>query len=70
MKSWSPSEKAKAAGAPVSVDVSKIQPGQLIRVEWRGKPVWVVSRTQKVIEELATLDSKLRDPKSAEASTA
>lgn len=66
VKSWSPSEKAKAAGAPVSVDVSKIQPGQLIRVEWRGKPVWVVSRTPKVIEELATLDSQLRDPKSAE----
>ncbi|MEL0658759.1 ubiquinol-cytochrome c reductase iron-sulfur subunit [Psychromonas arctica] len=66
VKSWSPSEKAKAAGAPVSVDISKIQPGQLIRVEWRGKPVWVVSRTQKVIEELATLDSKLRDPESKE----
>ena len=66
VKSWSPSEKAKAAGAPVSVDISKIQPGQLIRVEWRGKPVWVVSRTPTVIEELATLDSKLRDPESKE----
>jgi ubiquinol-cytochrome c reductase iron-sulfur subunit len=64
VKSWSPSEKAKAAGAPVSVDISKIQPGQLIRVEWRGKPVWVVSRTQKVLDELGTLDSKLRDPAS------
>ncbi|TEW51421.1 ubiquinol-cytochrome c reductase iron-sulfur subunit [Psychromonas algicola] len=66
VKSWSPSEKAKAAGAPVSVDISKIQPGQLVRVEWRGKPVWVVSRTQKVIDELATLNDKLRDPDSAE----
>lgn len=66
VKSWSPSEKAKAAGAPVRVNISKIQPGQLIRVEWRGKPVWVVARTQKVIEELATLDSKLRDPESKE----
>jgi ubiquinol-cytochrome c reductase iron-sulfur subunit len=66
VKSWSPSEKAKAAGAPVTVDISKIQPGQLIRVEWRGKPVWVVSRTQKILDELATLDSKLRDPASAE----
>ena len=66
VKSWSPSEKAKAAGAPVSVDISKIQPGQLVRVEWRGKPVWVVSRTAKVIEELATLDDKLRDPDSKE----
>jgi len=64
VKSWSPSEKAKAAGAPVAVDISKIQPGQLIRVEWRGKPVWVVSRTQKVLDELATLDDKLRDPDS------
>ena len=67
VKSWSPSEKAKAAGAPVSVDISKIQPGQLVRVEWRGKPVWVVSRTQKVIDELATLNDKLRDPDSTEA---
>ena len=66
VKSWSPSEKAKAAGAPVSVDISKIQPGQLIRVEWRGKPVWVVSRTQKIIDELATLSNKLRDPDSVE----
>jgi len=67
VKSWSPSEKAKAAGAPVAVDISKIQPGQLIRVEWRGKPVWVVSRPQKVLDELATLDDKLRDPASKEA---
>lgn len=64
VKSWSPSEKAKAAGAPVSVNISKIQPGQLIRVEWRGKPVWVVSRTEKVIEELASISDKLRDPTS------
>jgi ubiquinol-cytochrome c reductase iron-sulfur subunit len=66
LKSWSPSEKAKAAGAPVAVDISKIQPGQLIRVEWRGKPVWVVSRTQKVIDELETLSDQLRDPDSQE----
>lgn len=66
VKSWSPSEKAKAAGAPVVVDISKIQPGQLIRVEWRGKPVWVVSRTQKILDELATLNDKLRDPSSKE----
>lgn len=66
IKSWSPSEKAKAAGAPVSVDISKIQPGQLIRVEWRGKPVWVVARTEKVIKELPKIDGQLRDPASAE----
>ncbi|MEH6452622.1 MAG: ubiquinol-cytochrome c reductase iron-sulfur subunit [Psychromonas sp.] len=66
VKSWSPSEKAKAAGAPVTVDISKIQPGQLIRVEWRGQPVWVVSRTPKIMEELAAIDDQLRDPQSAE----
>ena len=67
VKSWNPSEKAKAAGAPVAVDISKIEPGQLIRVEWRGKPVWIVSRTEKILEELKTLDAKLRDPKATEA---
>lgn len=61
VSSWSPSEKAKAAGAPVSVDISKIQPGQLLRVERRGKPVWVVSRTQKILDELATVNDKLRE---------
>ncbi|MFT4836697.1 MAG: ubiquinol-cytochrome c reductase iron-sulfur subunit [Psychromonas sp.] len=66
VKSWSPSEKAKAAGAPVAVDISKIEPGQLIRVAWRGKPVWVVSRTQKVIDELPTHNGQLRDPDSDE----
>ncbi len=66
VKSWSPSEKAKAAGAPVAVDISKLQPGQLILVEWRGKPVWIVSRTQKIIDELASLAGQLRDPGSQE----
>ncbi len=64
--SWNPSAKAKAAGAPVEVDISKIEPGQLIRVEWRGKPVWVVSRTDAVMDGLAKHDDKLRDPSSAE----
>lgn len=66
ISSWNPSAKAKAAGAPVEVDVSKIEPGQLIRVEWRGKPVWVVSRTQATLDELPTLDGELRDPDSNE----
>lgn len=64
IKSWNPSAKAKAAGAPVEVDVSKIEPGQLIRVEWRGKPVWVVSRTESVLKELEQHDGALRDPAS------
>lgn len=66
IKSWNPSAKAKAAGAPVEVNVSKIEPGQLIRVEWRGKPVWVVRRTEAVLNGLAALDEQLRDPTSAE----
>jgi len=64
IKSWNPSAKAKAAGAPVEVDISKIEPGQLIRVEWRGKPVWVVSRTESILNELEQHDGALRDPAS------
>lgn len=59
-----PSAKAMAAGAPVEVDISKMEPGQLIRVAWRGKPVWILHRTREVIETLGTLDSKLADPNS------
>ncbi|MCK5818803.1 MAG: ubiquinol-cytochrome c reductase iron-sulfur subunit [Psychromonas sp.] len=66
ISSWSPSDKAKAAGAPVSVDFSKIQPGQIIRVEWRGKPVWIVSRTQNTLDNLKSIAEKLRDPSSIE----
>lgn len=62
-----PSAKAMAAGAPVEVDISKMEPGQLIRVAWRGKPVWVLNRTPDVITTLATLDSKLADPVSNES---
>jgi ubiquinol-cytochrome c reductase iron-sulfur subunit len=59
--SWNPSAKAKAAGAPVEVNISKIEPGQMLRVEWRGKPVWVVSRTPEMIEQLAKHEDQLRD---------
>ncbi len=62
-----PSTKAMASGAPVTVDISKIEPGQLIRVEWRGKPVWVLYRTPAILETLATLDSQLSDPFSNES---
>lgn len=64
IKSWNPSAKAKAAGAPVEVDISKLQDGQMIRVEWRGKPVWVVRRSQAILEELSTFEDRLRDPAS------
>ena len=66
IKSWNPSEKAKSAGAPVQVDISKIEPGQLVRVEWRGKPVWIIKRTPTVLKALSKHDSQLRDPESQE----
>ena len=62
-----PSAKAMAAGAPVEVDISKMEAGQLIRIAWRGKPVWVLNRTPEVLATLVTLDSKLADPQSAES---
>ncbi|WP_339386023.1 ubiquinol-cytochrome c reductase iron-sulfur subunit [Vibrio caribbeanicus] len=66
IKSWNPSEKAKAAGAPVDVDISKLEEGQIMRVEWRGKPVWVVRRAKSVLDSLNSLDDQLRDPASQE----
>lgn len=59
-----PSERAKAAGAPVDVDVSGIEPGMMISVEWQGKPVWIVRRTKEMLETLAKHDDKLVDPTS------
>lgn len=64
LASWAPSERAKTAGAPVEVDISKLQEGQLLTVEWRGKPVWIIKRTQQNLEDLTTLEDKLRDPAS------
>ena len=61
---WSPSERAQAAGAPVEVDISKLEPGALLIVEWRGKPVWVVQRTQRMLDDLTALNDELRDPNS------
>ena len=64
--SWNPSARAKAAGAPVEVNVGKIEPGQLVRAEWRGKPVYVIRRTEQVIADLANHEDQLRDPNSEE----
>ena len=64
ISSMLPSERAKAAGAPVEVDVSNLAPGQLITVEWRGKPVWIFNRTPDMLEALAKLDGEIADPKS------
>ncbi|MFA6179218.1 MAG: ubiquinol-cytochrome c reductase iron-sulfur subunit [Candidatus Methylopumilus sp.] len=58
-----PSERAKAAGAPVETDVSKIEPGAMVTVEWRSKPVWIVNRTQEMLDLLAKHDDQLSDPK-------
>ena len=62
--SWLPSEKAQAAGAPVEIDVSKLEPGQKMTVEWRGKPIWIIRRTQAAIDRLDKHVQQLRDPHS------
>ncbi len=67
LASWAPSERAKTAGAPVEVDISKLQEGQLLTVEWRGKPVWIIKRTEQNLKDLPTLDGTLRDPASENA---
>jgi ubiquinol-cytochrome c reductase iron-sulfur subunit len=59
-----PSERARAAGAPVEVDLSRIAPGELAVIEWRGKPVWVIRRTKEMIESLKAAESRLSDPAS------
>lgn len=67
--SWKPSARAQTAGAPVEVDISKIdnEPGMKIDIQWRGKPVWIFKRTPDQLKVLPTLDSRLRDPKSENA---
>ena len=62
LASWLPSARALAAGAPVTVDVSRIEAGQQITVEWRGKPVWVLRRTQEMLDLLPKHDALLSDP--------
>lgn len=64
VSTFAPSERAKAAGAAVEVDVSALQPGEKLTVEWRGKPVWVVRRTPEQLKALQSLDAKLADPAS------
>ncbi|NIC40151.1 ubiquinol-cytochrome c reductase iron-sulfur subunit [Aquabacterium sp. A08] len=65
VSSFAPSERAKAAGAAVEFDVSKLQPGEKAVVEWRGKPVWVMRRTPEQLAALEKLDAQLADPDSA-----
>jgi len=63
--SFLPSERARAAGAPVEVDISGLKPGEKLTVEWRGKPVWIVKRTPDQLASLPKVDPLLADPKSA-----
>ena len=64
MSLW-PSEGAKAAGAPVEVDTSKIEPGMKINVKWRGKPIWLLNRTSAMLATLPKMDDRVADPKSS-----
>ncbi|MEM1262308.1 MAG: ubiquinol-cytochrome c reductase iron-sulfur subunit [Pseudomonadota bacterium] len=64
--SLKPSARAQALGAPVEIDVSALQPGEMVRVEWRGKPVWVLNRTAAMLERLPENDGFLSDPNSEE----
>ena len=64
VSSFQPSEKAKAAGAAVEVDISDLKPGEKLTAEWRGKPIWIMRRTPEQLAELPKLDSQLADPKS------
>ena len=65
VSTFAPSEKAKAAGASVEIDIAGMQPGEMRTVEWRGKPVWIVRRTPEMLASLATVEGELADPKSA-----
>ncbi len=64
VKSWNPSEKAKAGGAPVEFDLDKVEVGQMVKVKWRGKPVFVVRRDENTVEALSDHDAELKDAKS------
>ena len=64
VSTFAPSERARAAGASVRVDISALQPGEKLTVEWRGKPVWIIRRTPEQLAALAKHDSQLADPKS------
>ena len=64
VSTFQPSERAKAAGAPVEADIAGMAPGELRRVEWRGKPVWIMKRTPQQIASLQKVEDQLADPKS------
>ncbi len=65
LASWKPSARAKAMGAPVEVDISKLEPGAMLKVEWRGKAIYIVHRTPQMLAQLDGVVGELRDPESA-----
>jgi ubiquinol-cytochrome c reductase iron-sulfur subunit len=67
VSTFQPSEKAKAAGAPVEVDITGMAPGEMKTVEWRGKPVWILRRSPDMVASLKTLDGEVADPQSERA---
>ncbi len=67
LASWQPSARALAAGSPVEADISKLRPGEQVIYEWRGRPVFIVRRTEAMLDELAKLNDTLRDPNSNES---
>lgn len=64
LASWKPSARAQALGAPVEVDIGKLEQGALLKVEWRGKPVWILRRTDAMLEGVRETDPEVRDPNS------
>jgi ubiquinol-cytochrome c reductase iron-sulfur subunit len=64
VSTFQPSEKARAAGAAVEADISALKPGEMMTVEWRGKPVWIIKRTPEQLAELPKIEGELADPKS------
>ena len=64
IKSWEPSARAMNAGAPVLADISKVEAGQRLAIEWRGQPVWIINRTKALLDTLPLADDRLKDPKS------
>ena len=67
IRAMEPSEAALAAGSPITVDISKLEPGQLLTVSWRSRPVWVLRRTEAQLKTLAAPDNELKDPNSDQA---
>jgi ubiquinol-cytochrome c reductase iron-sulfur subunit len=66
LTSMAPSARAKAAGAPVEVDISKLEPGMMVTVEWRGRPVWIIHRTKEMLDILPKASDKVADPESSQ----